>query len=346
MSILSYQETDLKKILIKEGYKAFNASQIFERIYNKRAFSFDEMTNLSIDLRDFLKKNYSIFSLKLKKTLESKDKETKKYLFELEDGYFIEAVLILSHERKTICISSQVGCPVKCTFCASGKKGFFRNLLAFEIIEQILLVAKDINENLTHVVFMGMGEPLLNLDEVVEGIKIISNEKYLKISQRRITISTSGILENIIKLKEKNLKVNLALSLHAPTDEIRKKIMPYVKKYNLKDLISSLKDYGLSTKRDISFEYILIDKVNDSIECAKKLYILLKDIQCSINLIPYNEIDNLSYKRPDNNKIFKFKSFLLSKKMIVSQRYTKGKDIAASCGQLAIKQRLELAKIQ
>ncbi|NGX49711.1 MAG: hypothetical protein K940chlam5_01315, partial [Candidatus Anoxychlamydiales bacterium] len=319
---------------------AFSASQILDWIYKKGASSFDEMTNLSIDLRDFLKKNYSLFSLKLEKTEESKDKETKKYLFELEDGYFIEAVLILSDERKTICVSSQVGCKVKCTFCASGKKGFFRNLKAFEIIEQVLVVSKDINENLTHVVFMGMGEPLLNLDAVVQAIEIISNDKYLKISQRRITVSTSGILENIEKLKEKDLKVNLALSLHAPTDEIRKKIMPYVKKYKLKDLISSLKDYGFSTKRDISFEYILIDGINDSIECAKKLHLLLKDIQCSINLIPYNEIEGLNYKRPDNNKVFKFKSYLLSKKMIVSQRYTKGKDIAASCGQLAIKQRL------
>ena len=340
MSILSYRLEDLKEALVKEGYKAFNASQIIEWIYKKGASSFDEMTNLSFDLRDFLKKNYSLFSLKLKNTEQSKDKETKKYLFELEDGYFIEAVLILSDERKTICVSSQVGCRVKCTFCASGKKGFFRNLAAFEIIEQILLVAKDINENLTHVVFMGMGEPLLNLDEVVNAIEIISNDKYLKISQRRITVSTSGILENIEKLKGKDLKVNLALSLHAPTDEIRNKIMPYVKKYKLKDLISSLKNYGFSTKRDISFEYILIDGINDSIEFAKKLHLLLKDIQCSINLIPYNEIEGLNYKRPDNNKVFKFKSYLLSKKMIVSQRYTKGKDIAASCGQLAIKQRL------
>ena len=340
MSILSYKLDDLKDALSKEGYKAFSTSQIFEWIYKKRVFTFDEMTNISKDLRNFLNKNYSLSSLKLKKIEVSKDKETKKYLFELEDGYFIEAVLILSDERKTICVSSQVGCKVKCTFCASGKKGFFRNLLSFEIIEQILGVANNINENLTHVVFMGMGEPLLNLEEVIKAIEIISDDKYLKISQRRITVSTSGILENIEKLKERDLKVNLALSLHAPTDEIRKKIMPYVKKYKLKDLIASLKGYGFHTKRDISFEYILIKDINDSIECAKKLHLLLKDIQCSINLIPYNEIDDLGYKRPDNNKIFEFKSFLLSRKMNVSQRYTKGKDIAASCGQLAIKQRL------
>ncbi len=218
MSILSYKLDDLKDALSKEGYKAFSTSQIFEWIYKKRVFTFDEMTNISKDLRNFLNKNYSLSSLKLKKIEVSKDKETKKYLFELEDGYFIEAVLILSDERKTICVSSQVGCKVKCTFCASGKKGFFRNLLSFEIIEQILGVANNINENLTHVVFMGMGEPLLNLEEVIKAIEIISDDKYLKISQRRITVSTSGIMENIEKLKERDLKVNLDLSLHAPTD--------------------------------------------------------------------------------------------------------------------------------
>ncbi|NGX33723.1 MAG: putative dual-specificity RNA methyltransferase RlmN [Candidatus Anoxychlamydiales bacterium] len=339
MSILSYNETDLKETFKNKGYKAFSLNQIFEWIFKKGVKSFDEMTNLSKDLRNFLKKNYSLFSLKLKKTEESKDQETKKYLFELADGYFIEAVLILSDKRKTICVSSQVGCPVKCTFCASGKKGFFRNLLAFEIIEQILQVANDINEKPTHIVFMGMGEPLLNLEELIKAIKIISNEKYLKISQRKITVSTAGILENIEKLREKDLKVNLALSLHAPTDEIRKKIMPYTKKYKLSDLISSLNDYAFNTKRDISFEYILIEDINDSIECAKKLYLLLKDIQCSINLIPYNEIEGLNFKRPNHKKTFEFKSFLLSKKMNVSQRYTKGNDILASCGQLAIKQR-------
>ncbi len=340
MNILSCEEQSVKQILKNKGYQAFRVIQIFEWIYKKRVKSFDEMTNLSKDLRSFLKKNYLLYSLKLKKIERSQDKETKKYLFELEDGYFIESVLILSEKRRTVCVSSQVGCEVKCTFCASGKKGFFRNLKAFEIIEQILQVSKDIDKDITHVVFMGMGEPLLNLKEVVKAIKVISSDKYLKISQRRITISTSGILESFEKLKQKNLKVNLALSLHAPTDDIRKKIMPYVKRYRLKDLMKALKDYASYTKRDISFEYILIDGINDSIECAKKLYWLLKDIQCSVNLIPYNEIDGLNYKRSSHKKIFKFKSFLISKKINVSQRYTKGKDIAASCGQLSMKQGL------
>ena len=191
---------------------------------------------------------------------------------------------------------------------------------------------------------MGMGEPLLNLDELIRSIEIMSHDKYLNISQRRITISTVGILENIKKLKEKNLKCNLALSLHAPTDEIRNKIMPYTKKYKLKDLLKELQSYAQITKRDISFEYILIENVNDGIEHAKKLFLLLKNFQCSINLIPYNPIEglNYNYKRPQNDRIKKFKSYLISQKLNVSQRYSKGKDIAASCGQLALKPKADI----
>jgi len=335
MDILGLKEKELIEILLKKDYKAFRSKQIIEWIYQKKALSFDEMTNLSVAVRSFLKDNFTLFSLKLKQTQLSKDKETKKYLFELKDGFFIESVLILSNERKTICLSTQVGCAIRCTFCASGKKGFFRNLKASEIIEQIIHIAKDINQNPTHIVFMGMGEPLLNLDELVRSIEIISNENFLKISQRRITISTVGILENIKKLKEKNLKCNLALSLHAPTDEIRNMIIPYAKKYKLESLLNELKDYSTQTKRDISFEYILIENVNDSLEDAKNLKNLLKNFQCSINLIPYNPVLGLDYKRPQNERILKFKSFLISNKLNVFQRYAKGNDIAASCGQLA-----------
>ncbi|NGX63612.1 MAG: putative dual-specificity RNA methyltransferase RlmN [Candidatus Anoxychlamydiales bacterium] len=340
MNILNIDQNKLKQILVSNNFKAFSANQIFEWIYKKGILSFDEMTNLSKDLRDFLNKNFKVCSLKVKTIELSKDEQTKKYLFELEDGYFIESVLILSDTRKTICVSSQVGCPVRCSFCASGKKGFFRNLKAFEIVEQVLLIAKDINEKSTNIVFMGMGEPLLNFDEVVKAVKIMSDDKYLNISQRRITISTAGILENIKRLKDENLKVYLALSLHGATDEIRNRIIPYSKKYKLQDILKELRLYFEKTKRDILFEYILIESVNDSIEDAKKLVHLLKNFQCTINLIPYNEVENLSYKRPSGVKILKFKNYLISKGLNVVQRYTKGKDIAASCGQLAYKRRL------
>lgn len=337
MNILSLSEDELIEILSKRGFKAFRVKQIFEWIYQKKVSSFDEMTNLPLDIRSFLNKNFKLYSLKLKDKQISIDEETKKYLFELEDGYLIESVLILSEKRRTICVSTQVGCSIRCTFCASGKKGFFRDLKAFEIIEQIIHITKDTNQSPTHIVFMGMGEPLLNLDELVRSIEIISHEKYLKISQRRITISTVGVLENIKKLKEKNLKCNLALSLHAPTDEIRNKIMPYTKKYKLKDILKELQSYQDKTKRDISFEYILIENINDGIEHAKELFYLLKNFQCSINLIPYNPIDGLNYKRPQNDRIKKFKSYLIAQKLNVFQRYSKGNDISASCGQLALR---------
>ena len=339
MNILSLKQDELIKLFIKKNFKAFCVKQIFEWIYQKKISSFDEMSNLSLEIRSFLNKNFTLYSLKLKEKQISEDKQTQKYLFELEDGYLIESVLILSEKRITICLSTQVGCDIKCTFCASGKKGFFRDLLAFEIIEQIIHIAKDFEKNPTHIVFMGMGEPLLNLDELIKAIEIISNEKYFNISQRRITISTAGVLEGIIKLKEKNLKCNLALSLHAPDDEIRNRIMPYSKKYKLKDLLKELQSYFQKTKRDLSFEYILIENINDDIKHAKKLYFLLKDFQCSINLIPYNPISGLNYKRPENERIKKFKSYLISKNLNVSQRYTKGNDIAASCGQLALQKR-------
>ncbi|EKE20529.1 MAG: hypothetical protein ACD_7C00539G0003 [uncultured bacterium] len=336
MSILKLSQNLIEDFLIKNNCKTFHLKQINEWIYQKYPSSFDEMSNLSLELRNKLKENFQLYSLTLKKEVSSKDKQTKKYLFQLEDGFFIETVLILSEKRKTLCLSTQVGCPIKCTFCASGKNGFYRNLKSYEILEQIIHVSKKISDKPTHIVFMGMGEPLLNLDAVVESIEKISDKTKFNISQRRITVSTVGILENIRKLKERNLKVNLALSVHAPNDELRNKIIPFSKKYKLKDLINELRLYFETTKRDISFEYILIDDLNDSIEHAKELAALLKNIQCSINLIPYNPIDGFSYKKPNSAKVNKFKEYLACCNMVVSQRYTKGDDIAAACGQLSL----------
>lgn len=336
MSFLAKSKEELNEFFFKNNIKNFHLKQIYEWIYKKNVSSFDEMSNLSSDLRNKLKDNFKLYSLSLKKYQTSEDKQTTKYLFSLEDGHLIEAVLILSDKRKTICVSTQVGCFVKCNFCASGKNGFFRNLKFHEILEQIIQISNNISDKPTHIVFMGMGEPLLNLDEVIKAIKIICNDQGFNISQRKITISTVGILENIKKLKELDLNINLALSLHAPTDEIRHEIMPFTTRYKLKDIINEMKSYFQITKRDISFEYILIDNINDSIEHAKELVSLLKNIQCSINLIPYNPIEGLFYKKPSSSKVNKFKDYLLKNNMIVSQRYTKGDDIAAACGQLAL----------
>ncbi len=337
MSFISQSDESIKNIFEKNNFKSFAIKQINNWIYNKKVSSFHEMTNLSFNLREFLSKNFKLYSLKLKTVQVAKNKQTKKYLFKLEDGYFIESVLILSEKRTTICVSSQVGCEVRCTFCASGKKGFFRNLKAHEILEQILLIARDLNENPTHIVFMGMGEPLLNLENVIRAIKTISDEKYLNISKRRITISTVGIVEGIDQLRKENLKINLCLSLHSPDDETRRKIIPYSKKYSIDDILISLKEYFDQTKRDVSFEYILIEDVNDSLEHAKKLARLLTPFQGSINLIPYNPIKGINYKKSNYKNISIFKSYLISRKLNVTQRYTKGDDISAACGQLAFK---------
>jgi 23S rRNA (adenine2503-C2)-methyltransferase len=338
MNLLDLSIKDLEDQLITLNEKPFRATQIFQWIYKKNILSFDEMGNLGFSLIENLKKTFKINSLKLIKIQESSDKQTKKYLFKLEDNYLIESVLILSKNRKTICLSSQVGCSVKCSFCASGKKGFFRNLSLSEIIEQILFIKKDISSDITNIVFMGMGEPLLNLENVIKAIKIISHENYLNISQRKITISTSGIVEKINDLKKENLKINLVLSLHASNDETRKKIMPIASKYKIKDLLDSLRGYFDVTKRDISFEYILIKDFNDSRKDALELSKLLKNFQCTVNIIPYNPIDFLKYEKPSFSSVKSFKKILEDNHLIVTQRYTKGDDIAAACGQLAVQE--------
>lgn len=342
---LNLSQEDIKKFLEDNAFKSFNLKQINDWIYQKNVKSFDDMTNLSFDLRKKLNENFKLFSLNLKKVFKSKDNETIKYLFELEDGYFIESVLILSDKRVTLCLSTQVGCPIGCKFCASGKNGFFRNLNLSEILEQILLVGIEFGQKVNHIVFMGMGEPLLNYKVLIESIKIITCEDFFNISSRRVTISTVGIIENIKKLSKENLKVNLAISLHASDDEIRNKIIPYSKKYKIQDLINAALEYFEATKRDISFEYILIDNVNDSIEDAKKLFLLLKNFQCFINLIPYNPIGESPYKKSSQENIFNFKKYLLSKNINVCQRYTKGDDISAACGQLAFNSLLKFREL-
>jgi len=340
MSFLNLSKEEIKNFLINNNFKTFHVKQIIEWIYGKFVLSFDGMSNLSIELREKLKNNFKLYSLSLKKSVLSKDGQTKKYLFELEDGCFIESVLILDKKRITLCVSSQIGCPIKCKFCASGR-GFRRNLKFYEILEQIIHISRDFNNTKpTHIVFMGMGEPLLNLQEVLKAIDIIND--LFKISQRRITISTVGILEGLKKLKEKNLKINLAISLHAADDLLRNQLIPYSKKYKLKELIDELKSYFKKTKRDLLIEYILIDGVNDKIEDAKKLVFLLKNTQCCVNLIPYNPIKRLEFKRSNNKQVKKFKSFLISKKLNVTQRYTKGDDITSACGQLAFNDNVPL----
>lgn len=327
--------------------KKFHARQLFDWVYKKGVLDWDSMSNLSKSLREKLKKGIHLPSLQLVQVVPSSDHETYKFLWKLNDGNLMESVLICSGDRRTVCVSSQVGCPAKCAFCASGKQGFFRNLRPGEIVEQILQInhwLKEKEERVSHIVYMGMGEPLKNYEPVVKSIQLISHEDTLNISQRRITVSTVGIVEGIKRLSTEDLKVNLVLSLHAPNQHIRMKIIPYARKYPLEDILEAMDEYSNKTKRDITYEYTLIAGINDHPDHALELAHLLKGKQCTVNLIPYNPIPNIKLQRPDKKAIKEFRSVLYGCKIVNTCRYTKGDDIAAACGQLAMQNKLDLVQ--
>jgi 23S rRNA (adenine2503-C2)-methyltransferase len=321
------------------GEKPFRAPQVFDWIYNKQVLSFAEMTNLSKEMKGKLTSFFQFPLIKCIQTVESEDGETIKFLWQLACGKKVESVLILSNERRTVCVSSQVGCPARCSFCASGKEGLVRNLSAAEIVEQVLHInhfLKEKEERVSHIVFMGMGEPLENYESVVKSIQIINSPDGFNISQRRITVSTVGVVEGILRLAKEELKVNLALSLHAPNQHIRKKIIPYARRYPLEEVLMAVDEYASRTKRDITYEYTLLAGINDKLESARELAVLLKGKQCTVNLIPYNPVDGLNLQRPGKDQIEKFREILELAQINTTWRYTKGKDIAAACGQLAM----------
>ena len=333
--------SDIAAILLEQGGKEFQATQFIDWVYRKHVLDWDAMTNLSKDLRQNLSKKIKLKVLELIRVQESDDNETFKFLWKMRDGSLVESVLICSGKRRTVCVSSQVGCPAKCAFCASGKNGFFRNLRPAEIVEQVVqtnawLMPKG--ETVSHIVYMGMGEPLKNYDPVVHSIRTISDPAFLNISQRRITVSTVGIIEGIKRLTLEGLKVNLVLSLHAPNQKIRMKIIPYARKYPLEDIIQVMDEYAHKTKRDITYEYILIAGINDHPDHAHELAHLLHGKQCTVNLIPYNPVEGLRLKRPDKKAVKNFRSVLFGSKIVNTCRYTKGDDIAAACGQLALQE--------
>lgn len=342
MSLSSFHTLPLEKLqdkLSSEGYKSFYASQIFNWVYKIRQSNWDQMTNLSLDLRSYLKENLLITQLIKKQEVFSEDQETVKFLWQLSDHMLVESVLICSKGRRTVCVSSQVGCPARCAFCASGKEGLKRNLTAAEIFEQVYQIDLWLlkrKERVSHVVFMGMGEPFENYEAVVETIRLLIDPNRLALSQRRITVSTVGVVEGIKRFSKEGLKTNLVLSLHAPNQHIRQKIIPYARKYPLEDILEAVGDFAKITKRDVTYEYTLIRNINDSIEHAKELAVLLKGQQCSVNLIPYNPIERVRLQRPGKEAIEAFREVLLSSHIVTTWRYTKGKDIAAACGQLAL----------
>lgn len=312
----------------------FRARQIHNWIYLKSVKSIDEMTDLSVKFRDELKKVAVVSDVKIKVKQESSD-GTLKYLLEYPDGECVETVLMRFDNRAnlTACVSSQVGCAVNCSFCATGKRGFIRNLSYKEIIEQVLTIQRDTGLKVTNVVFMGQGEPLLNLDNVLKAMELF-NESF-QIGARRLTVSTSGIIPQINRLAELDMQSTLALSLHAPNHEIRRKLMQIEDKYNMNDLHNALKNYVDKTGRRITIEYLLIKDLNDTIESAKELAYYLKDIKCNVNLIPYNPTAKNDYQRPSNNTIMKFKYLLEHSGKKVTVRLERGADIDAACGQLS-----------
>lgn len=324
---------ELIEYITSLGEKKFRAEQIFSWIWAKNARSFDEMTDVKKDFREFLKQNCQILDCEIDTRQISSD-GTIKYLVKFQDGLCAETVLMRFDNRSNLsmCVSSQVGCKMGCIFCATGKNGFKRNLEPYEIASQILIAQHDTNLKITNVVFMGQGEPLDNFKNVVEAFKIINQN--LQISTRRITVSTSGIVPKIKELAEISPTPTLAISLHAPNDEIRNKIMPVNKKYNLEKLKEALVDFNSKTKDRVTIEYILIKDLNDSKECAFELLNYLKGLKCNINLIPYNSIDKMGYQKPDKKTMMKFKYYLEEKGKKVTIRLERGADIDAACGQL------------
>lgn len=332
---------ELRKWMEANGEKPFRANQIFEWVYRKGAISFDAMTNVGKELKLKLSSKLQFPSLTLLRTLHSDDGETIKFLWGLPDGKRVESVLILSQERRTVCVSIQVGCPARCAFCASGKEGLKRNLSAAEVIEQVLQIdrfLKEKQERVSHIVFMGMGEPMENYDTLVRTIELLTDPEALGISQRRITVSTVGVVEGIRKLSQESFKVNLVLSLHAPNQHLRKKIIPYARKYPLEEILMAMDEYANKTKRDVTYEYTLMAGLNDKEEHAEELALLLRGKQCTVNLIPYNPVPGLFLQRPEKDAIETFRAILEEHRINTTWRYTKGKDIAAACGQLALQE--------
>ena len=332
-NIKDYDLNELKQELTNIGEKPFRAEQIFKWLYVEKVHSFDEMTNLSLELREKLKQNYDICNFTIVKKLESKD-GTKKYLFGLSDGNAIESVLMQYHFGKTVCVSSQIGCKMGCKFCASTGIAFIRSLTSGEIVEQIIAIEQDIGEKISNVVFMGIGEPFDNYDNVMNAVKILNNQKGLNIGARHISISTSGIVPKIYQFADENVQCTLSISLHSANNETRSSMMPVNNAYNIQELIKACKYYISKTNKRISFEYALAKDNNDNQKAADELVALLHGMLCHVNLIPINKIENGKYIKSSNENIIKFRDYLNSKGITATIRRELGSDIEAACGQL------------
>ncbi len=332
--IASLNIGELQEKIIELGLPKFRAKQIYDWLHKKNVTSFEAMTNISKDLIARLNDNFVIFSCTIEKKLVSMYDNTVKYLYSLPDGEYLECVVMNYKYGHTICVSTQVGCKMGCAFCASGIGGFKRQLRPSEILSQIYTAQRDLGLRISRVVLMGMGEPLDNYDNVMKFLELVSDENGLNIGMRHISLSTSGIVPKIYDLLQTKPQLTLSVSLHAPNNEIRSKIMPVNKSWDIDELLKACKVYGEKTSRRISFEYAMMKGVNDTPECAVELSERLKGILCHVNLIPANEVKEKNHTRSDDKSIEKFKSILEKNGLTVTVRRTLGSDINASCGQL------------
>lgn len=332
-SIFSYSIDDLKRYFIEKNEKPYRSTQIFEWLYRHKIKDFSEMTNQKMDIINMLKSDFSLNYLKLITKQVSVDK-TVKFLFELEDKELIETVLMNHEYGKSLCVTTQVGCNMGCKFCASGVKKKVRNLTTAEIVLQILTVEELLNLKITHVVIMGIGEPFDNYENVMRFLNIVNYPKGLEIGARHLSVSTCGLVNKIKEFQTSPLQANLAISLHAPNNDVRNQIMPINKKYDIYELIQSIKEYIDATNRRVTIEYILINGLNDKKEHAEELAKLLRGMNVYVNLIPYNEVLENPFKRSSKDNMRVFFDTLKKKKLNVTLRQEQGHDIDAACGQL------------
>ena len=331
-SIFDLKLEDLTSYLEENGYSKFVSKQIYDWIYKKRVFDFDKMSNIKLELREQLKKDFDISMLKLVRRQTSK--ETNKYLFELDDGNLIESVLMRHDYGLSVCVSSQIGCNMGCSFCESGRLKKVRDLLPGEIVRQILMIEEDVGMCISSVVVMGIGEPFDNYDNIMDFIRIINSPFGVAIGARHITVSTSGLVPMIKRYADEDLQTNLAISLHAPNDELRNKIMKVNKAYNISELIAAINEYIEKTNRRVTIEYVMLSMVNDSEENANELADLLRGMNVYVNLIPYNETSHIEYKKSPNDRVMKFYDTLKRRGINVTVRREFGGNIDAACGQL------------
>jgi 23S rRNA (adenine2503-C2)-methyltransferase len=319
----------------EQGIPAYRADQIFRWVQHAGVTSYSEMSNLPAELRNALPGRMPIHSSTVVTEGDAKD-ETGKVLIRLADGNLVESVMIPEGERRTICVSTQVGCPVGCDFCASGKAGFLRNLQPWEIVEQVLHLRRRMpeSERVTNIVFMGIGEPLLNWSAIQEAIRIFREERGLGIGTRKMTVSTVGLIERIVELASAELKPNLAISLHAVTDELRDQLIPFPIKGSVEELVEAGTYYRETAKRDVTFEYVVIEGVNDHLEHADRLASLLRGLKVKVNLIPMNPIEDAPYRAPKSSHLQAFAKRIETNGVWVTTRKTRGDDIDAACGQL------------